>query len=80
MKMHIAEQLHGCGSGESNRHSQAQEWYTTEEAAVYLRTTVKALNMRVLRGAIVPDCRGLRGRGKQHMFRKSTLDAHYSGG
>ena len=54
-----------------------QEWFTTSEAAVYLRTTVPALRMRVSRGTIVPDTRGFQGRGREHMFHRSTLDAHY---
>jgi hypothetical protein len=57
--------------------SDVQEWYTTEEAAAYLRTTVKGIIMRVWRGTLVPDCRGQRGRSKKHMFRRSTLDKHY---
>jgi len=56
-----------------------QEWYTTDEAAVYLRTTVKGIIMRVFRGSLVPDCRGQRGRSKKHMFRRATLDAYYRG-
>jgi hypothetical protein len=55
-----------------------QEWFTTEEAAVYLRTTAKALIQRIGRGTLVPDSRGQRGRGRQHMFRRATLDAHYT--
>jgi len=64
--------------GEPANQQQAQEWFTTEEAAVYLRTTPKALSMRVARGSIAPDCWGGRGRGKQHMFRRATLDRHYT--
>jgi hypothetical protein len=81
MKMYITEGLRSCGGGESaNRErAQSQEWFTTEEAAVYLRTTVKAIIMRVWRGSLVPDCRGQRGRSKKHMFRKATLDSYYRG-
>lgn len=57
----------------------AQEWFTTIEAAAYLRTTAKALNMRIARGTLVPDCWGGRGRSRQHMFRRETLDKHYTG-
>jgi hypothetical protein len=57
-----------------------QEWFTTAEAAVYLRTSVPALRMRVIRGTLVPDSKGHRGRSRQHMFRRSTLDAHYKAG
>ena len=61
-----------------NVNAAEQEWFTTTEAAAYLRTTPKALRMRIARGAIKPDSPGGRGRSREHMFRRSTLDAHYS--
>lgn len=61
------------------KSDERQEWFTTTEAAQYLRTTARALRMRVARGTIVPDCRGQRGRSREHMFRRATLDAHYAG-
>lgn len=63
----------------ARKQDDEQVWFTTTEAAIYLRTSPKALRMRVARGAIVPDCRGGRGRSREHMFRRSTLDAHYAG-
>lgn len=62
----------------STAQNGAQIWYTTAEAAAYLRTTATAVRRRVARGTLVPDCYGGRGRAKQHMFRRETLDAHYS--
>jgi hypothetical protein len=60
--------------GAAEKRDDEQEWYTTEQAAAYLGTTVKGIIMRVWRGTLVPDCRGQRGRSKKHMFRKETLD------
>lgn len=62
-----------------NDNSGEQEWFTTTEAAEYLRATPKALRARIARGSLVPDCWGGRGRSKEHMFRRSTLDRHYTG-
>jgi hypothetical protein len=53
-----------------------QEWFTTTEAAAYIRTTPKALRQRIARGSLKPDSWGGRGRGREHMFRRATLDAH----
>lgn len=66
-------------SDAAEKDPEPQEWFTTIEAAAYLRTSVEALRMRVMRGAIVPDAKGKRGRSRQHMFRRATLDAHYTG-
>lgn len=57
-----------------------REWFTTTEAAEYLRITPKALRNRVARGAIVPDVWGERGKGKFHMFHLDTLRAYYGRG
>lgn len=54
-------------------------WYTTEEAAEYLRTSHQAVLRRIARGKLTPDSWGGRGRGRHHMFRRSTLDAHLKG-
>jgi len=64
---------------EIERFHVPREWYTTTEAAEYLRITPKALRNRIARRSIVPDCFGGRGRSRQHMFRRATLDAHYLG-
>lgn len=55
------------------------EWFTTKEAAAYLRTTTKALLQHVARGRLKPDHFGGRGRFKSHRFRRATLDA-FAGG
>jgi hypothetical protein len=68
------------GAAEKQDESQPkQEWFTTTEAAAYLRTTAKALRCRIARGTLVPDGWGGRGRGKEHMFRRGTLDRHCTG-
>jgi hypothetical protein len=58
---------------------EAQEWYTTAEAAKYLRTSVGAVLNAVWRKRLVPDCQGRSGRSRSHMFRRETLEAYYKG-
>lgn len=53
----------------------AREWYTTAEAAEYMRMTPKALRMAIARGSIRPDCFGGRGRTRSHRFHVQTLRA-----
>lgn len=71
------------GSDEARKQGAAvaepQQYFTTEEAAAYLRTTAKALLMRVSRGAIQPDSWGGRGAGRKHLFSRETLDKHARG-
>lgn len=54
-------------------------WYSTVEAAEYLRTSPRALLAHVARGNIRPDAFGSRGRFKSHRFSKETLDAFVRG-
>lgn len=54
-------------------------WYSTGEAAEYLRTTPRALLNHVARGNLVPDAYGRRGRFQSHRFSKDTLDAFVTG-
>jgi hypothetical protein len=52
-----------------------QQWFTTAEAAVYLRTSVTALKKHVQRGTLRPDAFGLRGGFRGHRYARDTLDA-----
>lgn len=54
-------------------------WYTTSEAAEYLRTTTRALLRHVQRGNLKPDSWGSRGAFKSHRFCRETLDAFARG-
>lgn len=54
-------------------------WLTTEQAARYLQTTVRALLAHVQRGNIKPDHFGGRGRLKSHRFSRETLDKFVRG-
>lgn len=54
-------------------------WYTTEEAADYLRLTRAALLKHVERGALVPDNRRSLGRVAGFRFRRETLEQFMSG-
>ncbi len=56
-----------------------QQWFTTAQAAKLIGKTPKALKHAVLRGTIVPDGRGQRGRHRSHMFSRKTLDAYVLG-
>jgi hypothetical protein len=53
-----------------------KEWYTTAEAAEYLRCTHRALQGRVGRGKIVPDVLAGTGRGQWNLFHIDTLRAY----
>jgi hypothetical protein len=70
----------GNAANETKADSIPREWFTTTEAAEYLRITPKALRNRVARGSIVPDVWGGRGRSKEHMFHLDTLRAYYGRG
>ena len=51
-------------------------WYTTAEAAVYLRMKPGAVKSLVFRGSLIPDRRG--GNGvRSHRFHRDTLDAYF---
>lgn len=52
-----------------------RKWFSTERAAAYLDTTVKALLKHVERGNIAPDVFGGRGKTRGHRFSRETLDA-----
>ncbi len=56
-----------------------RRWYTTAQAADYLGISPNALLHHVCRGRLEPDCRGRRGRSKQHMFSRERLDAFVLG-
>jgi excisionase family DNA binding protein len=56
-----------------------QVWFTTAEAAEYLRITRAALQKQVERGNIVPDNRHV-GRVSGFRFRRETLDRFQLGG
>jgi hypothetical protein len=56
-----------------------QQWFTTEEAAVYLRMTRGALLKHVERGNLTPDNRKALGRIAGHRFRRETLDRFMGG-
>lgn len=60
--------------------AEPQEWFTTDEAAAYIRLSANALLKHVAAGNIVPDVWGKRGRTRSHRFRRATLDAFMSGG
>lgn len=55
-----------------------QEWFTTVEAAVYVRMEYEALRKQISTGRLKPDSPsrpGFRG----HRFRRATLDAWLMG-
>ncbi|MBA3841076.1 MAG: helix-turn-helix domain-containing protein [Actinobacteria bacterium] len=54
-------------------------WYTTVEAADYLRITRAALLKHVERGHLVPDNRNAAGRIAGHRFRRETLERFMGG-
>jgi hypothetical protein len=56
-----------------------QVWFTTTEAAEYLRTSAKALQHHINRGNLVPDTHGKRGRTQGHRFHRDTLDRFMRG-
>lgn len=64
----------------ANDNGVAQEWFTTDEAAEYMRTTPGALRKAIARGAIRPDCHGGRGRTRSHRFHVDTLRAYLGRG
>lgn len=56
-----------------------QQWFTTAQAAKLTGKSPKALKHAVIRGRLIPDGRGARGRHKSHMFSRATLTAYIQG-
>lgn len=56
-----------------------QTWYTTDEAAEYLRITPEALRKHVQRGKLKASSTAALGRKFGLRFRRETLDAFITG-
>jgi hypothetical protein len=55
--------------------AEPQQWFTTKEAAIYLRlTSAEALVKHVQRGHITPDRPRSPGGLRCHLFSRQTLD------
>jgi len=57
-----------------------KEWYTTAEAAEYLRCSHRALQGRIARNKIKPDVLAGTGRGPWNLFHIDTLRAYLGRG
>lgn len=56
-----------------------QQWFTTEEAAKYLRTSASGIRSAIMRGKLRPDTFGRQGKTAGHRFSRPTLDAYLTG-
>ncbi len=65
--------------GAAEKTEPEQEWFTTEEAAAFLRMTGNAIRKHVCSGRLRPDVFGKRGRTRSHRFSRATLRAFFGG-
>lgn len=55
----------------------AAKYLTTKDAAIEYGTTSRAILRHVQRGELKPDLWGGRGAGREHRFKRETLDVFY---